>query len=50
VTSCVTSELGNRAHCAVPGHALRAVLTCGVIANGVRHGARWTVDKMITGR
>ena len=44
VTSCVTSELGNRAHCAVPGQALRAVSTCGVIANGVRHGERWTAQ------
>jgi hypothetical protein len=50
VTSCVTSELGNRAHCAVPGQALRAVSTCGVVANGVRHGEQWTVDKIITGR
>ena len=50
VTSFVTSELGNRAHCAVPGQALRAVSTCGVVANGVRHGEQWTVDKIITGR
>jgi hypothetical protein len=50
VTSCVASELGNRAHCPVPGEALRAVSTCGVIANGVRHGEPWTVDKIITGR
>ena len=48
--SFVTSELGNRAHCAVPGQALRAASTCGVVANGVRHGEQWTVDKIITGR
>jgi hypothetical protein len=33
-----------------PGTALRGLLTCGVLANGVRHGERWTVDTMITGR
>ena len=47
VTSFVTSELGNRAHSAVPGQALRAVSPCGVVANGVRH---WEQRTVIAGR
>jgi len=47
--ACVTSELGNRSDCAVPGQALPAVFDLLRPRKRWRHGATVMVDKITTG-